>query len=224
MSAEKGLSRSDEKRQSRASLFLALLILVLGILIPPPAGWGTNTLRALGVLLFAIIQWATEAMDATATGLAVMIALPVLRILPYQETMAGMGNALVWRIVGIFTFTGAVQKTGLDRRLAYAVLRYARGRVRPLFFLILMTTYLFVFLVPASMGRTALMSTVAVGLITALGLGQSSSFGKSVLIALPMVSMISSSSVIVGASVEIYAAGLFATIGRGGARKFPPRC
>lgn len=203
---------AKENAPSRAGFFLALLVLALGVLIPPPAGWGVNVFRALGVFLFAIILWATEAMDPAATGLAVMVALPVLRILPYQDTMAGMGNVLLWRIVGIFTFTGAVQKTGLDRRLAYAVLRHAGGRVRPLFFLILMTSFLFVFLVPASMARTALMGAVAAGLMTALGLRHPSSLGKSIFIALPMVSLISSSGVIMGASVEIYAAGLFAAM------------
>ncbi|KKM10506.1 hypothetical protein SY88_12480 [Clostridiales bacterium PH28_bin88] len=201
-----------KKRTFFLGLGLALLALVLGVAIPVPSGWSPAEFRALGVLVFALVLWATEALDSTVTGLAVLVVLPALQVISYEDSMSGMGSTMIWRLVGIFVFTGAVQKCGLDRRVAYQVLRLARGNVKIFFFLILMTSFLFIFLVPAAMGRTVLLSTMVLGLLTAMNIQPPSALGKSIFLALPMVSLISSTSIIVGASTEIYAAGLFQTI------------
>ncbi|CEP69349.1 Sodium/sulphate symporter [Moorella glycerini] len=212
---ETGNLKYPSKRDNKTffvGISLAMSALVMCLAVPVPPGWSAAELRALGVLVFALVLWATEALESTVTGLAVLIALPVLKIIPYADSIAGMGTPIIWRLVGIFVFTGAVQKSGLDKRISYQVLRLARGNVKTFFFLVLMTSFLFIFLVPAAMGRTVLISTMVLGLLSSMNIKPPSNLGKSIFLALPMVSLISSTSVIVGASTEIYAAGLFQTV------------
>ncbi|ATW27175.1 SLC13 family permease [Candidatus Formimonas warabiya] len=190
-------------------MMFGLAVILVSTLLPPMGGITPQGWKALGILIFAIVFWASEVVEPAVTGVAILVLLPMLGILAYDETFLGMGTVMIWRLVGIFMVTEAIQKVGLDKRIAYKVLLLARGNVKKSLFLIVMLSYFFVFVVPGALSRTLLLATISLGILKAVDIHPPSNVGKFLFIAIPVIGLISSSSVIVGASVEVYAVTLF---------------
>lgn len=191
------------------ALVIALAILVIGMLLPWLIGGNPAQYKVLAILLSATVLWSTDALDSTLVAVAILVLMPLMNVIPYAEAVSQLGETIIWRLMGIFIFAAAVNKSGLDRRFAFHILRFAKGRVRAFFFLFIITMFLFTFLVPAIMGRTMLMLTMVVGLLSAFRISPPSNIGKSIFASLAFLSLISSSSTMVGSSTMIYSVGLF---------------
>lgn len=195
--------------KSPIGMGIALVVLLAGIILPWVMGGNPAQIRVLSLLIFATVLWSTDALDTSVTSLAVIVLMPILNVIPYAEAVSQLGDSIIWRLMGIFVFTGAVSKSGLGRRLAFHVLKLSRGKVRPFFFLFILVTYLFTFMVPAIMGRTMLMLTMVVGLLSAFEISPPSNIGKSIMASLAFLTIISSTSTMFGSSTTIYTVGLF---------------
>lgn len=198
-----------KKSKGIIPMVVGLMIILISTLLPPIGGISPQGWRALAILIFAIIFWASEVVEPAITGVALLVLLPMLGVLPYDEVFVGMGTVMIWRLVGIFMVTEAIQKVGLDKRIAYKVLMLAQGNVKKSLFLIVLMSYFFVFVVPGALSRTILLATISLGILKAVNITPPSNVGKFLFIAIPVIGLISSSSVIVGASVDIYAVTLF---------------
>ncbi len=108
---------------------IGVVILAGGLLLPVGEGLGRSGMVSLAVLSLAVLFWSTEAVNATVTALMVLSLLPTLGALTYTDAFAGLGQHILWRLVGILTVTLGLSKTGLDRRFATALLKLARGNV-----------------------------------------------------------------------------------------------
>lgn len=195
--------------KSPVGIVISVAILILGVLLPWIMGGNPAQIRAMAILLFATVLWSTDALDPSVTSLAVIVLMPLLSVISYAEAVSQLGDSIIWRLMGIFVFTAAVNKSGLGRRIAFHILKLAQGKVRAFFFLFIMTTFLFTFLIPAIMGRTMLMLTMVAGLLSAFRISPPSNIGKSIMTSLAFLSLISSTSTMVGSSTTIYAVGLF---------------
>ena len=202
--------KSADVRGWRLNLALAGLVLAVVVaILPPPAGLPTAGQRILAVMVGAIALWVSEAVVPAVTGVLIMIALPLMGVLPFPKETAEFGSPTIALLAAVFFIGRAVQNSGLDRRLALTLVNWGKGRVSLAVLLMMATTFLFAFFVPSSMARAALMAPIAAGLVEGMGLGRESNLGKALFIAIPLVTLISSSGLLTGTTGMVYAAGVF---------------
>src|SRR5690606_30984887 len=67
----------------------------------------------LGLLVVAIILFATEKFPVDVVGILLVAALVATQVLTMQEAVAGFGNDIIITIAGLFILVGGLIKTGL---------------------------------------------------------------------------------------------------------------
>jgi sodium-dependent dicarboxylate transporter 2/3/5 len=102
---------------------LALAALAYGCAPPPDA------LRA-GLALFVLIGtlWMTQALHLSVTALLVPLLAVLAGLMDLRTALASFAHPIIFLFLGGFALAAALQRQGLDRRLALAVLRLAAGR------------------------------------------------------------------------------------------------
>jgi len=107
----------------RALGCLALAALVYGSAPPPDA------LRT-GLALFVLIGglWMTQALHLSVTALLVPLLAVLTGLTDLRTALASFAHPIIFLFLGGFALAAALQRQGLDRRLALAVLRLAAGR------------------------------------------------------------------------------------------------
>lgn len=102
---------------------LALAALVYGSAPPPDA------LRA-GLALFVLIGalWMTQALHLSVTAMLVPLLAVLAGLMDLRTALASFAHPIIFLFLGGFALAAALQRQGLDRALAVAVLRLAAGR------------------------------------------------------------------------------------------------
>jgi sodium-dependent dicarboxylate transporter 2/3/5 len=102
---------------------LALAALVYGA-APPSEGLRT------GLALFALIGslWMTQALHLSVTALLVPLLAVLTGLMDLRTALASFAHPIIFLFLGGFALAAALQRQGLDRALAVAVLRLAAGR------------------------------------------------------------------------------------------------
>ena len=203
---------AEKKKNNIIPFVLGFGVLLIGFFLPEMGGITHTGWRALSVLLFAIIFWATEAAPAACTAMAILILLPILGIRSYEATFSSLGTIMIWRLMAIFIITEAIKRVGLADRIAYRVIALMKGKVRRTLLCVLLLNFAFSFIIPNSYARTVLLVTIVISWLHTVGIESPSNIGKAFMIAIPVASTITASSIIVGASVDIFAADLFNTM------------
>ena len=106
----------------RAALVAGPAMLALGALLPRPEGLTPEAWRLLGVTLWMVIWWLSEAVPLAATALVPIAALPLLQVQPIGTVTAHYGNPLIFLFLGGFLLAAAMQRWGLHRRIALLIL------------------------------------------------------------------------------------------------------
>ena len=102
---------------------VALAALVYGSAPPPDA------LRT-GLALFVLIGglWMTQALHLSVTALLVPLLAVLTGLMDLRTGLASFAHPIIFLFLGGFALAAALQRHGLDRALALAVLRLAAGR------------------------------------------------------------------------------------------------
>lgn len=97
------------------SLFALLVLLPTGSLAGDPK-------RLAAVALWMACWWATEAVPLAATSMLPLVLLPLLGLRGVGDVAASYGDDMVFLFLGGFVLALAVERSGLHRRVALAVL------------------------------------------------------------------------------------------------------
>jgi anion transporter len=171
------------------ALGVALAAMLAFAALPPFEGLPVAGQRALGILIFAVILWVTEAVDTTVS--AVLIAIAIILLIgtaPDLQDPArriGIARARDWAIAGFANnavvlvgaalfFAAAVTATGLDRRIALATLSRAGSGTRSVFGGTLAVGILLAFLVPSATARVSAVVPIVLGIIGAFNIPRES--------------------------------------------------
>src|SRR5437870_7204818 len=169
--------------------------------------------HAIAITLFMILAWATEMMDHGLTGLVGCYLFWALKIVTFDVAFSGFANDTPWFLMGAILFGVMASKSGLAKRLAYAVtLRIGTSYSRLLLALIV-SDFLLTFLVPSGMARVTIMAAVAAGLIGAFGLGIGSNVGRGMFLILTYTAGVFDKTIIAGAAA-ITGRGSMETVGK----------
>ncbi len=127
---------------------------LLTMLIAPPVGMPPKAWFTAGLVWWMAAWWMTEALPLSATAILPFLALPMLGVADANKTAAAYYSPIMFLIIGGAFMALAVERTGLHRRLALAIL--SRSGSSPLSLLL------------AVMGATALISMFISNTSTAL--------------------------------------------------------
>jgi sodium-dependent dicarboxylate transporter 2/3/5 len=97
-----------------------------GELVPLPSA----ARATLGMLAWMATWWMTEAVEIEVTSLLPILAFPLLGVMPLGRTTANYGADVIFLFLGGFVLALAIQRWGLDRRIAFTTLRLVGTRPR----------------------------------------------------------------------------------------------
>ena len=153
--------------------------------------------RALAVLVFAVLVWVTEAVTYPVSAVMIIgfIAL-LVGFAPDPEkpgkvlgTSGGLSLALdgfaasaVALVAGALVLASAMQATGLHKRVALLVLRFAGEKTSNILIGTIVITVILSFFVPSATARAGAVVPILLGLVAAFGLPTESKLGALLII------------------------------------------
>jgi len=142
------LNAASWRRRDIFFIFLAFLILLTFLILPPQAGLSPAGQRALGIFSLALVLWVTNALPLSITGLLVIALIPLLQVMRADQAYSFFGNSAVFFILGAFIMASATIKSGLSKRIALAILTHFSASPRLLVFGILITCGFLALIIP----------------------------------------------------------------------------
>jgi sodium-dependent dicarboxylate transporter 2/3/5 len=112
----------------RNRLGLALAPVLFIGLLAAPLPLETPAHRLAAIFAAVLVLWVTEAIPVAATALLIAPLLAVTSVTDAREAFRHYADPLLYLFVGGFFIAEAMQAHGLDRRIAEAVVRTAKGR------------------------------------------------------------------------------------------------
>jgi solute carrier family 13 (sodium-dependent dicarboxylate transporter), member 2/3/5 len=156
--------------------------------------------KALAVGLFMIAAWMTQVLDHGITGILGCFLFWMLGIARFETAFSGFADTSAWFLFGAVCFGMMVGKSGLARRLAFAVVR-AVGHSYPRLLLgLIISDFILTPIVPSGIARVVIMAAIAMGLAEAFGVGKGSNIARGMFIILVYQATIFDKMFIAGAA------------------------
>ena len=112
----------------RIGLIAGAAALALAIVAPTPAGMSREALIVAGLVVLMAAWWMTEALPLTATALMPFLVLPFAGVMDAKETASAYYSPILFLLLGGAFIALAIERTGLHKRLALAILTALHGR------------------------------------------------------------------------------------------------
>ena len=150
--------------------FAAAMTVGAAVLVAAPLWTDTpGVLPAAGVILFAIVNWATGALPPHITALVMFLAAVVFSIAPPDVVFSGFHASATWLVFGGFVISLAAQRSGLATRIVQALMSNLPPRYLAMAGGLAVAGVLLSFIMPSASGRSVLMAPLAVALADRLG-------------------------------------------------------
>ena len=189
-------------------LFLvSLSILLIFYLIPTPEGLTYEGKMMLGIMVFAIFLFVTEALPLGMSGILIMILPPLFGIFDYTEVFSFFGNEAIFILISAFILAAGFQKSGLHMRLSTGMLRHFGSSPRVFIMGILILGAMISFLMSMHAVVALLIPVVAVSISAVF---EDENLRKSGMIALAYGCSIGSIGTLLGGARNPYAVSFIA--------------
>ena len=109
-------------------LLLGALALIVAIIAPTPAGMSREAMIVAGLVVLMAAWWMTEALPLTATALMPFLVLPFAGVMDARSTASAYYSPILFLLLGGAFIALAIERTGLHKRLALAILNGLHGR------------------------------------------------------------------------------------------------
>ena len=155
----------------KRALGLALGPLVFAaVLVWPFAGLSPQAHRLAAIFAWVVVYWVTEALPIAVTALLASVLCIMLGVAPAAAVLAPYSDPIIFLFIGSFILAAAMQETGLDRRFAFAILRYPWATRTP--GVLMLTVGLVTWTISmwvSNTATTAIMLPVGLGILRSLG-------------------------------------------------------
>ncbi|QZD90411.1 anion permease [Qipengyuania aurantiaca] len=112
----------------RIGLIAGAAALALAIVAPTPAGMSREALIVAGLVVLMAAWWMTEALPLTATALMPFLVLPFAGVMDAKATASAYYSPILFLLLGGAFIALAIERTGLHKRLALAILNALHER------------------------------------------------------------------------------------------------
>ncbi|MEE6211419.1 SLC13 family permease [Salarchaeum sp. III] len=134
-------------------------------------GLSTTGRYALATGVFAAVLWVTGALPLSVTALCVPMLLAGLGVSSLEGALSGFADPVVFLFLGTFVLAGALREHGIDRVVAFALLRRVGSTPRRTVFGVMLSTAA-LSMVISNTATAALMAPVALGIAESAGGGR----------------------------------------------------
>jgi sodium-dependent dicarboxylate transporter 2/3/5 len=149
-------------------LLAAIAVLVAVMALPTPPGLPLAGQRMLAVFGFAVVVWVTEALDYAISAVVIAALMAVLlglspnvanpkslygTVQGLTIAMSGFSNVALTLVAAALFLAAAMTITGLDHRIALAVLRRVGARTNRIVIGTIVVAIVLAFLVPSATAR-----------------------------------------------------------------------
>ena len=110
---------------NRIGFWLGLAGFLAALLLPAPAGMPLLAWQTAGLVWLMAVWWMSEALPLSATALLPFIVLPLLGVADATKAAAAYYSPIMFLFLGGAFLALAIERTGLHRRLALAILAHA---------------------------------------------------------------------------------------------------
>lgn len=198
-----------EQLRKRIGLWLAPLVGGALWLAPLPLPAAAHTLAA--IFAFTILLWMTEAVPMPAAGLIGPILLVLGGVAPMDKAFAAFAHPVVFLFLGSFLLALGMQKHGLDRRIASALLAIPVVSRSPMTLLVsfgVLTAVLSMWM--SNTAITAIMLPIALGILRA---EKNAAFSSALILTIAFAASIGGLATPVGTPTNLVALGQLKAFG-----------
>jgi solute carrier family 13 (sodium-dependent dicarboxylate transporter), member 2/3/5 len=156
---------------------------------------------ALVVFALAIVAWSVLKLPETPVAIAGGLALIGLKATTPAHFYAGMGDDLIWLLIGAFILAAVLKSSGVAERFALKAIEGA-GSVQALFIRLTWVIIATAFVVPSTSGRAALLLPVFLTLASAI---KQPSLVRALALLFPTVVLLSACASLLGAGAHLVA-------------------
>ena len=167
----------------RIGFCVGLVAFLLTLALPAPAGMPPLAWPVAGLVILMAAWWMSEAIPLSATAIVPFIALPLLGVADANATAAAYYSPIMFLFVGGAFLALAIERTGLHRRLAIAIMRRASASCWQLLLAVMASTAA-ISTVISNTATAFIMMPMALAMLTAGGVEEGETKGMAG--ALPM--------------------------------------
>lgn len=181
-----------------AGLVAGAVGLIIIMLLPLPQGLPAAGLAMMGIMLFAVVIWMTEAVPY-AVSAAIIIALIALLLGMGPDlanpkvvmgtskalgmALSGFSNTAFALVAGAMFISAAMMITHLDKRIALLVLSRVGGKTSHILAGVIFVGFILSFFVPSTTARVSCIVPIVLGIIAAFKVDMKSRFAAMLMIA-----------------------------------------
>ncbi|QDP19768.1 SLC13 family permease [Sphingomonas xanthus] len=194
---------------ARWGLWGGLAAFLLMLLLPAPANMPLAAWRTCAIVTLMATWWMTQALPLTATALIPFLAFPLAGIMNAGDTAATYYSPILFLVLGGAFIALAIERTGLHRRLALAIIRRGGQSPGAMLFAFLASTAI-ISMIVSNTATTLIMIPIAVALIKAADIpdGHSQGFAGALAMGIAFSASIGGLGTLVGSPTNAIAAGI----------------
>lgn len=194
---------------SRVGLLGGLALFALMLMLPAPAGMEPGAWRIAALTLLMAIWWMTEALPLTATALLPFLLVPLFGVMPAADIAGEYYSPILFLLLGGAFLALAIERVGLHRRLAVAILALARPTSAGLLLAFMAATALLSMFI-SNTSTTLIMVPIALAVLAAgrVEEGETAGFAGAVMMGIAFAASIGGLGTLVGSPTNAIAAGL----------------
>ena len=192
-----------------AKLAVAVAVFLAILLMPTPEGLTLQGQRALAVMTFVVVLWATEVVHSSVAGIIGVVLLVLFgAVSGIGEGVYGFSQPVCYFLIGILTLGLAVHHSGLAERMATFLMRGATGRPSLLYVQMLFSFAALTFALPSASTRGAIMVHVYEQVLEQWDIPQGHPFYKATMMAMGALNRLGSTALLAGGITPVVASGL----------------
>jgi sodium-dependent dicarboxylate transporter 2/3/5 len=193
----------------RLGLWGGLVLFAGMLLLPAPEAMPVPAWRAAAVIVLMAVWWMTQALPLTATALVPFLAFPLMGIMSANETAAAYYSPILFLVLGGAIIALAIERTGLHRRLALAIVARGGGTPASLLLAFMIATAT-LSLIVSNTATTLIMIPIGVAILKAAGTpeGATNGFPGALAMGIAFAASIGGLGTLVGSPTNAIAAGI----------------
>lgn len=195
----------------RWGLWGGLAVFFLMLVLPAPDGMAPLAWRTAALVILMAVWWMTEALPLTATALLPFLILPLMGVMPTGEIAAAYFSPILFLVLGGAFIALAIERTGLHRRLALAILSRSGGSPGSLLMAFMIATAL-ISMIVSNTATALIMMPIAVAVLIANRTpeGETGGIAGALPMGIAFAASIGGLGTLVGSPTNAIAAGLIA--------------
>lgn len=194
---------------ARWGLWGGLAAFLILLALPAPAGMPLAAWQTTALVVLMASWWMTQALPLTATALLPFIAFPLFGIMTASESAAAYYSPILFLVLGGAIIALAIERTGLHRRLALAIVARGGGSPAAMLFAFMAATAI-ISMIVSNTATTLIMMPIALAVLHAARIeaGHTHGFAGALVMGIAFAASLGGLGTLVGSPTNAIAAGI----------------